>query len=84
MTQASLPPSSPLAGVTLPADAALMAVQGFPLADHAELPYGNARLVVDRSVVKIEQRDVPETWLTVPKIYAAANAAASTEPPRVK
>jgi hypothetical protein len=69
MTQASLPASSPLAGVGREADEALMAVQGFPLVDHAELPFGNQKLVMDRSVVRIEQRDVPESWLVVGKGY---------------
>ena len=63
--QASEPASSPLAGIARTADEALMEVQGFPLADHAELPYENKKLVVDNTVVKIEQRDVPATMLTV-------------------
>jgi len=66
MLQASEPASSPLAGITRASDEALMDVQGFPLADHAELPYENKKLVVDNAVVKIEQRDVPATLLTVP------------------
>ena len=65
MLQASDPASSPLAGITRAADEALMEVQGFPLTDHAELPYENKKLVVDNMVVKIEQRDVPATMLTV-------------------
>ena len=59
MAEASLTRASPLAGVARAADDALMSVQGFPFVDHAELPYGNKKLVVERSVVKIEQRDVP-------------------------
>jgi hypothetical protein len=65
MLQATEPASSPLAGVTRAADEALLEVQGFPLADHAELPYENKKLVVDNMVVKIEQRDVPAALLTV-------------------
>jgi hypothetical protein len=65
MLQASEPASSPLAGITRAADEALLEVQGFPLADHAELPYENKKLVVDNTVVKIEQRDVPAGLLTV-------------------
>ena len=41
-------------------DEALMNVSGFPLADHAELPFGNKKMIVDAQVVKIEQRDVPQ------------------------
>jgi hypothetical protein len=73
MLQASEPASSPLAGITRTADEALMDVQGFPLADHAELPYENKKLVVDNVVTKIEQRDVPATMLTVSgRVKAAA------------
>ena len=86
MTQASLPASPPLAGVTRAADEALMAVQGFPLADHAELPFGNERLVVDRLVVKIEQRDVPVSWLSIPAGFQSLSrgkaAGSPVRPPR--
>jgi hypothetical protein len=70
MLQASEPASSPLAGITRTADEALMEVQGFPLADHAELPYENKKLVVDNTVVKIEQRDVAAMLLTVSNSYS--------------
>lgn len=73
--QASEPASSPLAGITRTADEALMEVQGFPLADHAELPYENKKIVVDNVVVKIEQRDVPATQLTVNNTYSVAKPA---------
>lgn len=76
MLQASEPASSPLAGITRAADEALMEVQGFPLADHAELPYENKKLVVDNTVVKIEQRDVPAALLTVNSKYADVKPAA--------
>lgn len=65
MLQAGEPASSPLAGLTRASDEALMEIQGFPLVDHAELPYENKKLVVDNTVVKIEQRDVPATLLMV-------------------
>jgi hypothetical protein len=63
--QASAPVSSPLAGVMRAVDDALLEVQGFPLADHAELPYENTKMIVDNTVVKIEQRDVPASWLKI-------------------
>ena len=78
MLQASEPASSPLAGITRAADEALLEVQGFPLADHAELPYENKKLVVDNTVVKIEQRDVPATLLTVNGKYAEVKPAVSS------
>ena len=76
MLQASEPASSPLAGITRAADEALMEVQGFPLADHAELPYENKKLVVDNTVVKIEQRDVAVELLAVSGKYTQRNPAA--------
>jgi hypothetical protein len=65
MLQASEPASSPLAGVMKESDEALLQVQGFPFADHAELPYENQKMVVDNTVIKIEQRDVPASFLNV-------------------
>jgi len=76
MLQASDPASSPLAGITRAADEALLEVQGFPLADHAELAYENKKLVVDNTVVKIEQRDVPAALLTVNGKFSEVKPAA--------
>jgi hypothetical protein len=81
MLQASEPASSPLAGITRTADEALMEVQGFPLADHAELPYENKKMVVDHTVTKIEQRDVPATLLAVSGKYTEEKPAAITSKP---
>jgi hypothetical protein len=63
MMEASAPNSSPLAGVARDVDEALMNVQGFPLLDHAEVAFGNKKMIIERSVVKIEQKDVPASWL---------------------
>ena len=75
MLQASEPVSSPLAGMMRAVDEALLDVQGFPLADHAELPYENKKLIVDNNVVKIEQRDVPASWLNVGTGYKELQTA---------
>jgi hypothetical protein len=69
MLQASEPVSSPLAGVMRAADEALLGVKGFPISDHAELSYENQKLVVDNTIVKIDQRDVPASWLNVRADY---------------
>ena len=69
MLQASEPASSPLVGVTRVADEALMEVQGFPLADHAELPYENKKIVVDNTVIKVERKDVPASLFSVGNRY---------------
>lgn len=65
MMIASRPPSSPAEPVMKSVDEALMKMSGFPLAEHSELPYGNKKMVVDKEVVSVEQRDVPEWWLNV-------------------
>lgn len=75
MLQASEPASSPLAGITRAADEALLEVQGFPLVDHAELPYENKKLIVDNTVVRIEQRDVPLGLLTASGKYSEVKIA---------
>jgi hypothetical protein len=86
MLQASEPLSSPLAGIMRTADEALLQVKGFPIADHAELPYENQKLVVDNTIVKIEQRDVPASWLNVRADYREQNpvAGGAGKPPRSK
>lgn len=63
------------------ADEALMNLRGFPLLDHAELPFGNSKLVVDRNVVKIEQRNVQQSLLTVNRAYRELTAPAVSPPP---
>jgi hypothetical protein len=67
--EASEPVSSPLAGVMHQVDEALLEVKGYPLSEHAELPYEKRKLVVDNTVVSIVQRDVPTTWLNVNIAY---------------
>jgi len=61
--------SSPLAPMMRAVDEALIDLSGFPLLDQAELPYGKEKLVIERAVVNITQRDVPEASLMVPKGY---------------
>jgi len=56
-------------------------VRGFPLIDHAELPYGKLKLVVDRSVVKIEQRNVPMSLLNIGSGYQSVTAPGASRPP---
>ncbi|HEX7192108.1 MAG TPA: hypothetical protein VF381_11120 [Thermoanaerobaculia bacterium] len=41
--------------------------RGFPLAEHAELPYLNKKLVVDKSVTRIESKNVPASLFVVTK-----------------
>jgi hypothetical protein len=69
MMRASEPAPSPIAGVARALDEALLKVRGFPVAEHAELPFDNKKLVVDRTVEKVEQKEVPSSWFTVPRGY---------------
>jgi hypothetical protein len=80
--QASEAVSSPLAGVMHQVDEALLEVKGFPLSDHAELPYEKKKLVVDNMVVSIDQRDVPAALLNVNGAYKEVKAVAETAKPQ--
>jgi hypothetical protein len=63
------PAATPLAPAMNALDDALLNLRGFALEDHAELPFGNTRMIVDTMVLKIEQRDVPQSWLNVSSNY---------------
>jgi len=63
------PVTTPLAPAMKALDDALLNLRGFAFEDHAELPYGNTRMIVDTMVVKVEQRDVPQSWLNVGANY---------------
>jgi hypothetical protein len=65
MMEASRPETTSVSGVMREVDDALFDVKGFPLAEHAELPYDNSRMVLDRTVVKVEQRNVAQSTLSV-------------------
>jgi hypothetical protein len=77
--QASAPASSPLAGVMRQADEALIEIKGFPMSDHAELPYEKRKLVVDNEVVKIEKGDVAAALLNVAGSYKEIAPATPTK-----
>jgi hypothetical protein len=84
MMHASDPVATPLAPVMRAAEDALLAVQGFPVEDHAELPYGDKRMVVHRAVVSIAQANVPGTLLDVNRAYRELPALPVAKPrPRV-
>lgn len=69
MMAASAPPTSSLAPMMKNAEEALLVSVGFPLADHAEITYGDKKLSVDHTVVRIEKRAVPQSWLNVSSSY---------------
>ena len=56
----------------------LFNVRGYPLADHAELALGSGRMVVDRNVIGVSARDVPESLLKIPADYRDLTPPAAT------
>lgn len=75
------PPDARYEPMMRDADETLLATRGFPLADHAELPYGNSKLIVDRNVVKIEQRNVKQSLLNVDPAYRNLTEPDASHPP---
>ncbi|HEX6098514.1 MAG TPA: hypothetical protein VF432_19515 [Thermoanaerobaculia bacterium] len=69
MMHASEAPSSPLAPMMRDVDRELVAARGFPFLDRTTVPVGKGELVVERAVVGISQREVPESMLAIPKGY---------------
>jgi len=69
MMQASDTFSSPLAPMMRSAYDALTGVRGFPERDHSEMPLGDKKLVIDRAVAGIAERNVPQALLRVPPGY---------------
>jgi hypothetical protein len=60
---------------------ALMSVRGFPLVDHSEVPFGKTKIVVDRTVVSVGKRNVPESLLVIPEMYRDISVKAPAERP---
>jgi hypothetical protein len=71
------PVTTPLAPTMKALDDALLNLRGFALEDHAELPYGSTKMIVDTMVLKIEHRDVPQSWLNVNANYRDVTARAA-------
>ena len=85
MMLASAPPSSKLSAMTRSANDALLASDGFPLADHSEIAYDDKKLTVDHNVVRIERKNVPQSWLTISAEYRDVTPKpAPPQPPAAK
>ncbi len=69
MMAAAETPSSPLAPMMRAVDEALAKEEGFPLLEHTEIPYGETKMVINRVVTSIAQRDVPQATIAIPKGY---------------
>ena len=78
---ASDPSYSPYTPMMQDVDEALMNVRGFPMSDHAELALDDSKMVVDRNVVKVEQKNIDANWLEIPKGLSANPQSASSPPP---
>jgi hypothetical protein len=80
MMAASDPPTLPLAPMMRAVDEALITTRGFPLADHAEVPVSKDKVIVDRTVVGIAVRDVPQTVLAIPKGFRDVTVRRESRP----
>lgn len=70
MMQASMPPSSPLVPLASEVERALLDLDGFPMVDRYELPFGGKEYFgAERVVVGVVERDVPQSVLAIPKGY---------------
>lgn len=76
MLIASEPISEPWAGVMRDAQHALMNAQGFPVVDRSRLSWDDGELLFQRRLVKIQKREVPAEWVTIPPDYKDVNPAA--------
>ena len=69
MATAAEKSTTPLAPMMRPAIESAMEIEGFPFFDRSEVTFGDQKIVVTREVVKIEEKDVPEALVTLPKGY---------------
>ena len=73
LMQASESPG-PAAPMATKVDEAMLAIRAFPLLEHAELPYATSKIVVDRTVVAVDRRNVAEALLQIPGNYRQVKA----------
>jgi hypothetical protein len=76
---ASIPPN--LFAMMHADDSRLAALPGFALVDHSELPFGKSKMVVEHSVIGIDQRNVPQSTLNIPADYKEITAPGANRPP---
>ena len=69
MMLASDTQASPLAPMMRSVDEVLLRERGFPFLDRTEVPFGGEKMVVERMVTGIAQRDVPQSLFALPKNY---------------
>jgi hypothetical protein len=61
--------STPFAAVMRDVQRRLGTMRGFPVHDRSEMPYGDGRMVIERTVTRQEQRNVPAVWFEIPADY---------------
>jgi hypothetical protein len=66
------------------AEAPLTRVRGFPMDDHAELPYGTSSMSIDRTVTSVEQKDVDASLLLLPSGYRDATVKPAPKAPAAR
>ena len=69
MMIASADPSSPLAPMMRAVDAKLLELEGYPLADVTRVPIGEEMRIIERRVVKIEEKKVSPAMFEVPRQF---------------
>jgi hypothetical protein len=69
MMVASEPLTTPLAPMMRQADDALLASRGFPLLDTSVIAFGDQKMKIERTVTKVEEKDVAEALVTLPNGY---------------
>ncbi|HSN69017.1 MAG TPA: hypothetical protein VLV48_07215 [Thermoanaerobaculia bacterium] len=74
MMIASEPISEPWAGVMRDAQRALMAQNGFPVWDRSRLAWEKGELLFQRKLVKVESKNVPSEWVSIPAGYLDTDA----------
>ncbi|HWS72245.1 MAG TPA: DUF4412 domain-containing protein, partial [Thermoanaerobaculia bacterium] len=84
MMLASEMPSTYAAGMMRDVEETLLGLQGFPLRDHIELPVGDKKYVIDRTVVSIEQKNVDSSLLNVARGYEQVSTKPLLPPPPPK
>lgn len=81
MMQLSDPPKHELAPMMHAVQHAIAATRGFPLLDRTEVPFGKSKIVIERTVVAIGEKEVPKTTLEIPRGYRDLTKPSASPPP---
>jgi hypothetical protein len=84
MINASQTETTPIGAVAREPMKTLLELPGYPLIDRSELPYDGKTIAIERTVVKVEEKDVPSGWLDVPKGFKDVTVVTKPQPPARK